>query len=89
MVDLPKTFQQMSYPPRFNPRPFPYLFRFSKLVDLTDVPFVFVIPDLKTALDNTKHGIFFNKTTGKTRPWEFTKTHTRAHFSNGAQFQNS
>ena len=89
MVDLPKTFQKMSNPPRVNPRPFPCLFRFSRLADLNDVPFVSAIPDLKASLDNTKYGIFFNKTIGKTRPWEFTKTPTRAHFSNGAQFQNS
>ena len=89
MVDPPKTFQQMSNPPRVNPRPFPCLFRFSRLADLNDVPFVTVIPDLKNALDNTKHGIFFNITIGKMCPWEFTKTPTRAHFSNGAQFQNS
>ena len=61
MVDLPKTFQQMSNPPRVNPRPFPFLFRFSRLADLIDVPFVSVILDLKTALDNTKHGIFFKR----------------------------
>ena len=89
MVDPPKTFQQMSNPPRVNPRPFPFLFRFSRLTDLTDVPFVSIIPDLKTTLDNTKHGIFSNKAIGKKRPWQFTKTPTRAHFSNGAQFQNS
>ena len=69
MVDPPKTFQQMSNPPRVNPRHFPYLFSFSKLADLIDVPFVPAILDLKSALDNTKHGIFFNKTTGNTRPW--------------------
>ena len=89
MVDPPKTFQQMSNPPRVNPRPFFFLFRFSRLANFTDVPFVFDIPDLKTALNNTKYGIFFNKTTEKTCPWELTKTPTRAHFSNGAQFQNS
>ena len=89
MVDPPKTFKQMSNPPRVNPRPFPCLFMLSRLADLTDVPFLSVIPDLKTSLDNTKHRIFFNKTTGNVCPWEFTKTPTRAHFSNGAQFQNS
>ena len=89
MANPPKNFQQMSNPPRVNPRPFPFLFRFSRLADLNDVPFVYAIPDLKASLDNTKYGIFFNKTIGKTRPWELTKTPTRAHFSNGAQFQNS
>ena len=79
----------MPNPPSVNPRSFPFLFRFSSLADLTDVPFVSIIPDLKTTLDNTKHGIFFNKRIGKTCPWEFTKTPTRAPFSNGAQFQNS
>ena len=89
MVDPPKTFQQMSNPTRVNPRPFPCPFRFLRLADLNDVPFVSAIPDLKASLYNKKYGIFFNKTTGKTHPWELTKTPTRAHFSNGAQFQNS
>ena len=65
MVGWLKTFIQMSNPPRVNPRPFPFLCRFLRHADLTDVPFVSVIPDLKTTLYNTKNGIFFNKTTWK------------------------
>ena len=60
MVDPPKTFQQMSNPPRVNPRPFPFLFRFSRLAYLTDVPFVSIILDLKTTLDNTKMMEYFS-----------------------------